>query len=193
MAGTSSAPSIADALALLQTNPPADMLRCAETLFAILKRAAPKGAAGANGAAPTATLGDPKHRRINRQSHVFQASIGTVKGGVRFLRAAGFVDAPDGVHLVLPDGADVGLVLRAKAELKACVADATAKAMRASDEARARENAAAAERLAELKRVQKAHQQSRTAAEEADRLRILREMQAERFEKERQADPTNFC
>lgn len=196
MAAPTSASTIEEALALLRSNPPADFFRCAETLFAVLKRAAPSRPAAPDGGAavPAApALGESKHRQLNRQSQTFGASIGAVKGGVRFLRAAGFIDHADGAHLVLPDGADAALVARAKAALKASVAEATAAAVRASDTQRASENAIAAERLVELKRVQRAHQQTRTAVEEAERLRILREMQAERFEKARQEDPHNFC
>ncbi|KAG8456926.1 hypothetical protein KFE25_010457 [Diacronema lutheri] len=195
MAGTSSAPSLDEALKLLRANPPADFFRAAEALFAILKKAAPApaGGSGGGGGGGGARLGEAKHRSLNRESHAFAATLAAIKGAVRLLRAAGFVDAADGRHLVLPDTADAALVAHARAALKAAVAAVTQASLQAAASQREQDNAAAAERLAELKRLQRAHQAHRTVAEEAERLRILREVQAERFEKARREDPHNHC
>lgn len=190
MAGTSSAPSFDEALCLLRANSQPDFFRCAEALFAILKRAAPKGADG------VASLGEARVRSLNKEAPSFQANVAAVKGGVRFLRAAGFVDDVHGGHLLLPDGADAARVAAARGALKAAVATAselTAASQREADARRAADNAEATGRLVELKRVQAKNGATRTAAQEAERLRILRELQAERFEKARQADPHNFC
>ena len=73
------------------------------------------------------------------------------------------------------------------------MAAVTQASLQAAASQREQDNAAAAERLAELKRLQRAHQAHRTVAEEAERLRILREVQAERFEKARREDPHNHC
>ncbi|KAJ1622572.1 hypothetical protein T492DRAFT_1061680 [Pavlovales sp. CCMP2436] len=176
---------LAEALTLLRTNQPSDFERGAQTLFEILKKAAPKS--------DPQTLGEPKYRSLNREAPLFQRTVSTVKGAVRLLRAAGFVDSPDGSHLQLLDTADPALVLHVRSALKAAVSADADQARAANAAQRAADNAAAAGRLLELKRVQVKNQSSRTGAEEAERLRILREAQAEKFEKERQADPNNFC
>jgi hypothetical protein len=188
MAGDSKLPpSFDDAVQLLLTNPPADVFRCAETLFAILKKAAPRQPDGST------VLGDKRHRSLNRDAPTFQQNVGTVKGGVRFLRAAGFIDSAEPKHLTLPDGAEPAHVAKARAALKGAVASLMDAARREADVARSKANEEAARRLIDLKRVQKDNSAKRTALEDAERLRILREMQAERFEKARQEDPHNFC
>ncbi|KAJ1631744.1 hypothetical protein T492DRAFT_993426 [Pavlovales sp. CCMP2436] len=178
---------LAEALTLLRTNPPADFERGAQTLFVILKKAAPKSTSDPQ------VLGEAKYCSLNREAPLFQRTVSTVKGAVRLLRAAGFVDSPDGSHLQLPDAADPALVLSVRSALKAAVSADTDQVRAANAAQRAVDNAAAAGRLLKLKRVQVKNQSSRTGAEEAERLRILCEAQAEKFEKERQADPNNFC
>mmetsp|Transcript_18226 Transcript_18226/g.49037 ORF Transcript_18226/g.49037 Transcript_18226/m.49037 type:complete len:184 (-) Transcript_18226:129-680(-) len=182
MAGTSSQPTFAEAAAILRNNHPRDFQTCTEMIFKILKNAAPKRQDG------TPHLGDAHHRSLKRNGKAFSTTVGATKGGVRFLRAAGFVDDPTGELLVLPDTADPALALRGREVLKALVREM----QEANEIARAEESAIAAKRLAELKELQKKNAEAKTTVSEVERLRILREIEAERFEKARQEDPNDF-
>jgi len=181
MAGTASEPTFDEAIALLRRNSPGDLQHCIELLFKILRNAAPKAHNG------PPHLGTTNHRRLRKANKALGA-VTNCKGGVRFLRAAGFVDDETGEFLVLPDTADPARAYSAREQLRALVHSMAEEAERV----RAEEREHAAQRLAELKELQARNAQAKNLQADAERERILREMKAERFEKERQADPTDF-
>lgn len=174
--------SFEEALSLLRKNPPGVTMRCSETLFAICKKATTLDEER------QPVLGSAKYRRLRKDSPTFVATVANAKGGVRFIRAAGFVTDPTGDFFILQDDADPARVRRGMVLLK----DVAKEAKAAVEEERARENELAAKKLALLKRVQEDNSSKRSAEEHAERERIRRAIAAQRFEEARQADPTNF-
>lgn len=56
------------------------------------------------------TKPDPKFRRVNMENKAFQQRVAAIRGGKKFMLAAGFEENTDENALVLPDSADKGLL-----------------------------------------------------------------------------------
>ena len=125
-----------------------------------------------------------------RASADFSLAAGGAKGGVRFLRAVGFVEegAGDEAAFVLPEAVGAEQLAAGKAALKAAVKQHAAQ----QEAKRSQENAAAAQKLRDLRDLSKQNNSKRDAATAGEKDAIKAEIAAERFEWERQRDPTNF-
>ena len=154
---SSSKPSLTEAAALLAKNEDPQVFAAAtETLFSIVKNAA---------------TGEEKYRKLQRSGKTFSSKVACAKGGVRFLKACGFVE--EGADALVLAEPSAELLAEAKAMLKSLVkqhADHMA-AVRAEERRVADE--AAALKLQELKAVSKKNTAQRDAAAEAERQRLL--------------------
>ena len=137
---------------------------------------------------------EPKYRNVRRSTKAFQEKLAHAKGAVRFLRAAGFVEqhaGTDDAAFVLDEPAPSQLN-EAKTTLKAVVKHRFALDLKAKEEARQQENAAAAGKLAQLKEVSKQNQAKQTELDSVERQRLLEGIQIDREDKVRQADPMQW-
>ncbi len=131
---------------------------------------------------------DPAFRVLKRSSNAFSAKLSPAMGAVRFLRAVGFVEegtsgAEDAIFTL--GQPDAELLLEAKTMLKAGV-----KEYRRREEAgRVAENAACAQQLADLQELSKQNYAKRDAEAQAERDRMNKIAEIEKWEKARQADP----
>lgn len=129
---------------------------------------------------------EPKYRKISRGSASFSEKLASAKGAVRFLKAVGFEEeggSSDVGSLVLPALPDIAERMTAgKAALKAALKYHTEQMVRATEEARSRENAAAAQKLADLRDVSKKNSAQRTAEEAAERQRLVEGIQGDKTE-----------
>ena len=119
-----------------------------------------------------------------------RATESGAKGGVRFLRAVGFVEegAGDEAAFVLPAAVGAEQLAAGKAALKAAVKQFS----HVQEALRTAENEAAAQKLRDLRDLSKQNNSKRDAATAGEKDAIKAEIAAERFEWERQRDPTNF-
>jgi hypothetical protein len=150
-------PTIQEAVGLLQLNDGLEFVAATEMLFKIIQNI-------------IKDPDEPKYRTLKRSGTAFQKAVGSAKGGARFLKACGFVEAGEGdeATLALPANAPKGLLEEGKAALKAAVKLHAAQ----RDEARRRENEASAEKLALLKAVSRKNTASRDQEAERERQRL---------------------
>ena len=176
-AAFSAVPTLDEACALLLKNEPAPFREATETLFTILNNI-------------TAKPDEAVFRRLKRANAALSAKVFGAKGGVRFLRAVGFVEegAGDEAAFVLPAAVGAEQLAAGKAALKAAVKQHAAQ----QEAKRSQENAAAAQKLRDLRDLSKQNNSKRDAATAGEKDAIKAEIAAERFEWERQRDPTNF-
>lgn len=172
--------SLDEALGLLCLNDPVAFQAATETLFKIVQNV-------------LANPGEAKYRTLRRKGAAFAQKVGGAKGGVRFLRAVGFVDEGEGdeAALTLPAAADVTLLEGGKAALKACVKERMQEQLRHGEQERQRENALAAGKLAELRAVSKQNTAQRDQEAEVERQRVLDGIKIDRDDWVRQRDPNN--
>ena len=170
-------PTLDEACALLLKNEPAPFREATETLFTILKNI-------------TAKPDEAAFRRLKRANAALSAKVFGAKGGVRFLRAVGFVEegAGDEAAFVLPAAVGAEQLAAGKAALKAAVKQFS----HVQEALRTAENEAAAQKLRDLRDLSKQNNSKRDAATAGEKDAIKAEIAAERFEWERQRDPTNF-
>ena len=150
-------PTVAEACSILLRNEHAPFQHATETLFKVVQNL-------------IQNPNDPAFRSLKRSSNAFATKLGPAKGAVRFLRAIGFVEAEaagssdgaaDGVFTMAEP--DEVLLAEGKAALKAAVKEYR----RMEEEARSVENAAAAEKLRDLREVSKQNYAKRDAAAQA--------------------------
>ena len=170
-------PTVEEAVSILLTNNHGTFSAATETLFEVVKNL-------------LAHPDDPKFRSLKRSSNAFSMKLAPAKGAVRFLRAVGFVEqgsssADDALFTVAK--VDAELLTAAKAALKGAVKEYR----RMEEAARVAENAAAAQRLADLRELSKQNSAKRDAEAQAERERILKIAEIEKWEKQRQADPNS--
>ena len=168
-------PTVEEAIGILMKNPHAVFQNATETLFQVVKNLA-------------SHPDEPMYRTLKRSSNAFSSKLAPAVGAVRFLRAIGFVeqgssDAGDGVFTM--EKPDAELLAAGKAALK----EAVKEYRRLEEAARTAENAAAAQRLAELRDLSKQNYAKRDAEAQAERERIMEIAKIEKWEKERQKDP----
>ena len=168
-------PTLEEAVSILLKNEHAAFTLATETLFEVVKNLA-------------AHPDEPKYRTLKRSSNAFSAKLAPAKGAVRFLRAIGFVEqgsssAEEAVFTV--GKPDAELLAAAKTALKGAVKEYR----RVEEAARVAENAAAAQRLADLRDLSKQNYAKRDADAQAERERIMKIAEIEKWEKQRQADP----
>ena len=141
--------------------------------------------------------GNPAYRTLNRGGEAFSGKVAAAKGGIRFVRALGFVEtpsaAPSSSHngastFCLPEGADLEALERGKAALKEAVREYARRveAMRSADDA------AAAAKLSDLRALSKRNSAQRDGEARAERDSILAGVSIDRADWVRQRDPTNF-
>lgn len=161
---------------------------------------------------------EEKYRTLRRSNPAFAEKIGKAKGGVRFLKAVGFVEdgAGDAAVLVLPADVDTDHLRKSKAMLKEIAKqrmDEEAKkreAIRVVDTRLTRvqcpvhelthalcvlqvaDNAAAAVKLADLEAISKQNQAKQTEVEKEERARLLKGIEIDREDRERQKDPMQW-
>ena len=176
-AAFSAVPTLDEACALLLKNEPAPFREATETLFTILNNI-------------TAKPDEAVFRRLKRANAALSAKVFGAKGGVRFLRAVGFVEegAGDEAAFVLPAAVGAEQIAAGKAALKAAVKQFS----HVQEALRTAENEAAAQKLRDLRDLSKQNNSKRDAATAGEKDAIKAEIAAERFEWERQRDPTNF-
>ena len=176
-AASSTVPTLDEGVALLLKNEPAPFREATETLFTILKNI-------------TAKPDEAAFRRLKRANAALSAKVFGAKGGVRFLRAVGFVEegAGDEAAFVLPEAVGAEQLAAGKAALKAAVKQFS----HVQEALRTAENEAAAQKLRDLRDLSKQNNSKRDAATAGEKDAIKAEIAAERFEWERQRDPTNF-
>jgi len=157
-------PTLEEACGLLLQNDDAVFKVATETLFKICQNLLQHP-------------GDAKFRSLARSSATFSQKIGTAKGAVRFLKAVGFEEeggSGEGSSLVLPPAAESAEKIAAgKAALKAVLKQHTEVAVRRTEAERQAENAAAAQKLADLREVSKKNTATRDANAEAERQRLV--------------------
>ncbi len=181
-AGTSAhTAALEEACRILLLNDAAIFQLATETLFSILQNIVQHPS-------------EDKYRRIRRAAKAFQEKLANAKGAVRLLKAAGFVEEGEGTDdaafvLADPQSAPLG---EAKSILKAVVKHRFAMDMKAKEEARQRENVEAAQKLAELKEISKQNMAKQTAEQAAERERLLKGLQIDREDLERQKDPMQW-
>lgn len=163
-------PTITEAIALLHLNDGLEFIAATELLFKILQNILKEPE-------------EPKYRTLKRSGTSFQKAVGSAKGGVRFLKACGFVEAGEGNEaiLTLPSGASTALLEEGKLALKAAVKQNSAQ----RDEERRRENEASAEKLALLKRVSKKNNEKRDTEAERERQRLKEGLMIDKQENSR--------
>ena len=166
---------------MLLQNEDAVFQAATETLFKLLQNVI---------AHPT----EPKYRTLRRANASFASNVGSAKGGIQLLKAAGFVEQSEGddAALVLPEGAGTELPTQAKAALKAVVKHRMQQKVREGEAKRAAENAEAAQKLADLKAVSEKNLSKQTQEAAAERERILKGLQIDRDDLVRQRDPNNL-
>ena len=178
-AGTSAhTAALEEACRILLLNDSAVFQLATETLYAILKNIVQHP-------------GEDKYRRIRRGAKAFQEKLSNAKGAVRLLKAAGFVEEGEGTEdatFLLADPQSAPLV-EAKAILKAVVKHRFEMDYKAKEEARQQENAAAAQKLAKLKEVSRQNGADAAADAAVERERLLKGLQIDREDRERQKDP----
>lgn len=169
-------PTIEEAIGILMKNPHAVFQNATETLFQVVKNL-------------ISHPDEPMYRALKRSSNAFSSKLAPAVGAVRFLRAIGFVEqgssdaAADGVFTI--EKPDATLLAAGKAALK----EAVKEYRRLEEAARTAENAAAAQRLAELRELSKQNQAKQNAEAQAERERIMEIARIDKWEKERQKDP----
>jgi hypothetical protein len=164
---------------LLQNEDGAVFQAATETLFTLIKNAA---------------TADPKYRTLRRSAKGFAERVARAKGGVRFLRAAGFVEQGEGddAALVLPDAVPAEHLAAARAALKAVVRHRQADELRAREAARAADNAAAAQKLSDLKELSARNTAKQTAEQAAERERLRAGLALDRTDLVRDRDPLQW-
>ena len=180
------APTVAEAIELLNLNDGILFKSATEMLWKIIKNVIDSPQ-------------EPKYRSIKRGGTAFANSVGSAKGGVRFLKAVGFVEQEAAASastqavkgeamLVLPMDAPMSLLEQGKDALKQAVKQqqAALDAQRQSqEETLMKVNAAAAEKLANLKAVSKRNSAQRDAKAEEERQRLLRGVQQDKDENQK--------
>lgn len=152
-----SQPTIDEACSLLLLNDDAAFTAATELLFKILQNIHREPE-------------EAKYRSINRGGASFSKAVGSAKGGVRMLKAVGFVEegSAEGATSLVLASPDLALIEQGKNALKQCVKLNVAR----REEARRKENEAAAEKLAALKEVSKRNTANRDQAQEAEKQRL---------------------
>ena len=129
---------------------------------------------------------EPKYRSLARSSATFSEKLAHAKGAVRFLKAVGFEEqggSGDGSSLVLPPKAESAeTIVQGKAALKAVLAQHTDQMLREADAKRTQENAAAAQRLADLRDLSKKNSSQKTAEDEKERQRLKAGINGDKME-----------
>ena len=155
MAASSSAarPSLEEACNILLQNEDAAFTAATEMLFKIVQNIVTHPS-------------EDKYRALKRSNPTFAAKVCSAKGGVRFLKATGFIEqgTGDDATFALPADVDPELLGQAKAALKAVVRHRTQQMSRANEAERMRENAEAAQKLADLRRGSARHSSDRSAS-----------------------------
>lgn len=131
---------------------------------------------------------NPAFRVLKRSSNAFSTKLAPAMGAVRFLRAIGFVEegtsgAEDAIFTL--GQPDAELLVAAKAMLKAGVKEYR----RREEAARVEENKACAKQLADLQALSKQNHAKRNAEAQAERDRMNKIAEIDKWEKARQADP----
>lgn len=131
---------------------------------------------------------NPAFRVLKRSSNAFSTKLAPAMGAVRFLRAIGFVEegtsgAEDAIFTL--GQPDAELLVAAKAMLKAGVKEYR----RREEAARVEENKACAKQLADLQELSKQNHAKRNAEAQAERDRMNKIAEIDKWEKARQADP----
>jgi len=127
---------------------------------------------------------DPKFRELRCDSATFSQSIASCAGGKAFLRAAGFTEEANIMRL--PSPPDVEAVKKSRNVLKAAVK----RYAELTQQQQHRENEDAAKKLADLKELSRKRQAQVGASVQAEREEILRGVQIDRDDWQRQRDQT---
>jgi len=175
-------PSIEEACSLLLRNEDSLVFQTAtEAIFKILQNLLQN---------PT----EEKYRTLRRSNPAFAEKIGKAKGGVRFLKAVGFVEdgAGDAAVLVLPADVDTDHLRKSKAMLKEIAKQRMDEEAKKREAIRVADNAAAAVKLADLEAISKQNQAKQTEVEEEERARLLKGIEIDREDRERQKDPMQW-
>jgi len=137
---------------------------------------------------------EEKYRTLRRSNPAFAEKIGKAKGGVRFLKAVGFVEdgAGDAAVLVLPADVDTDHLRKSKAMLKEIAKQRMDEEAKKREAIRVADNAAAAVKLADLEAISKQNQAKQTEVEEEERARLLKGIEIDREDRERQKDPMQW-
>ena len=167
-------PPVEEAVAILLQNEAGVFRVATETLFKILQNV-------------ISHPEDASYRTLKRSNETFSNKVASAKGGVRFLRAVGF-QASDDDALTLAAAADLEALNRGKVALK----DAVKEYSRRAQERRTAADAAAASKLAELRQLSKQNNLKRDGDKEREREALLKGVQIDRADWERQRDNTNF-
>ena len=175
------APTLDQACSLLLQNDPIVFQTATEALFKVIQNILQQPE-------------EPKFRSLRRTAKGFSEKIATAKGAVRFLKAAGFVEegGGDDAALALPVAANMEPLVNAKAALKAVVKHRLAVDVKAREEARQQENAAAAEKLRELKDISVKNKADQTAEQALERQRLMDGFKDDRDDLVRQKDLTQW-
>jgi len=175
-------PSIEEACSLLLRNEDSLVFQTAtEAIFKILQNLLQN---------PT----EEKYRTLRRSNPAFAEKIGKAKGGVRFLKAVGFVEdgAGDAAVLVLPADVDTDHLRKSKAMLKEIAKQRMDEEAKKREAIRVADNAAAAVKLADLEAISKQNQAKQTEVEKEERARLLKGIEIDREDRERQKDPMQW-
>jgi len=183
-ASSAATAALEDACRILLLNEDASVFQLAtETLFTIIQNVIQHPA-------------EDKYRRIRRSAKAFQEKLGPAKGAVRLLKSVGFVEEGEGTDdaafVLSAEVAQSAPLTEAKAVLKAVVKHRFEVDMKAKEAARAQQNAEGARKLAELKEISKQNTAQVTAEQEAERQRLLKGLQIDREDRERQKDPMQW-
>jgi len=137
---------------------------------------------------------EEKYRTLRRSNPAFAEKIGKAKGGVRFLKAVGFVEdgAGDAAVLVLPADVDTDHLRKSKAMLKEIAKQRMDEEAKKREAIRVADNAAAAVKLADLEAISKQNQAKQTEVEKEERARLLKGIEIDREDRERQKDPMQW-
>ena len=169
-----SRPSLSNAYQILLKNEAPHFRQATETLFKVIQNI-------------IAHPEDPAFQKLRRSTATFTTKIAPAVGAVRFLRAVGFTEEGDGDQASLTLlHIDLKLLEEGKLALKACVKEYA----RMQEELRRIENAAAAEKLAQLRDISKQNTAQRDQEQAAELLRQRELLKIDREDYVRQRDPT---
>lgn len=133
---------------------------------------------------------EPKYCELKRDSATFTEKISSCAGGLAFLKASGFV--ADGEVMRIQPPIEVERLRRTRAVLKEAVRAYGEECVRRTQEQMQRENAEAAGKLRELQDANRKHRSKSDIAAATERESIMRGVQIDRADWERQRDPTNL-
>jgi len=129
---------------------------------------------------------EEKYRELRCDSTTFTSKIACAAGGKAFLRAVGFVQAEGSMQLPAPP--DMLALKQGRLALK----DVVRRQATAAQELQERENAEAAQKLKELQEATRKRRANIDAETAAYRDSLVKGLQIDRNEFERQRDPTNL-